>query len=46
MRDTGDALFDDGTFVEDFGYIVRGGSDEFYTALMGLVMGFRADKGG
>src|ERR1700694_2294429 len=46
MRDARDALFDDGAVVEDFGDIVRGGADEFYAALIGLVMGFRADKGG
>ena len=45
MRDARDALFDDGTIVEDFGDIVRGGADEFYAAIIGLVMGFRADKG-
>ena len=46
MRDARDALFDDGAVVEDFGDIVRGGADEFYAAIIGLVMGFRADKGG
>ena len=46
MRDARDALFDDGAFVEDFGDIVRGGADEFNAALIGLVMGFRADESG
>ena len=46
MRDASDTLFNDGAVVEDFGDIVRGGADEFYAALIGLVMGFRADEGG
>ena len=46
MRDARDALFDDGAVVEDFSDIVRGGADEFYAALVGLMMGFRAYEGG
>src|ERR1700730_5189477 len=46
MRDASDALFDDGPVVRDSGDIVRGGADEFYAALIGLAMGFRADEGG
>src|ERR1700732_959735 len=45
MRNASDALFDDRAVVEDFGDIVRSGADEFYAALIGLVMGFCADEG-
>ena len=45
MRNASDALFDDGAVVEDFGDIVRSGADEFYAALIGLLMGSCADEG-
>ena len=46
MRDASDTLFNDGAVVEDFGDIVRGGADELYAALIGLVVGLRAYESG
>ena len=40
MGDARNALFDDGAVIEYFGDIVRGGANEFYTAPIGLVVGF------
>ena len=45
MRDARNALFDDGAVVENFGDIVRGGTDELYAPLVGLMVRLRADEG-
>ena len=41
-----DFLLDDGAGVEICGDVVAGGSDEFHAALVGLLVGVRADEGG
>src|SRR6266849_8766568 len=46
VRDASDALLDDRSIIEDFGDVVRGGADEFYAPLEGLMMRLGAHKGG
>ncbi len=44
VRDARHALLDDRAVIENFGDVMRGGADEFYAALVGLVMWLGADE--
>jgi hypothetical protein len=45
MGDPDDILFDYGTFVQDIGHIVAGGSDQFYSLGKGCVIGLCTGEG-
>ena len=45
MRDAGDVLLDDRSFIEGLGDVVAGGADEFDASFVGGMIWFRSNKG-
>lgn len=46
VRDAHDILFDDGSFVQFFGHIVAGSSNQLHASIKGSVIRTRTHKGG